>query len=116
MSRRSKPVASITGYHAHVYYDGPSRPIAERLRRRLARNFEVTLGRWHDEPVGPHPISMYQVAFETGQFVALVPWLALNREGLSILVRPSTGDHLSDHTDFAMCLGEQLDVVLEALV
>ena len=115
MSRRPKQVASIAGYHAHVYYDKPSRPVAERLRQRLARKFEVTLGRWHDEPVGPHPNSMYQVAFDPARFAALVPWLALNREGLRILVHPSTGDHLADHTKFAMWLGEPLDLVLEAL-
>ena len=55
----------IEHYHAHVYYDpASSRDRAARLRERVAAIFpDVTLGRWHDTPVGPHTQSMYQLAF-----------------------------------------------------
>ena len=54
----------IEDYHAHVYYDVSStRDKAERLRQRIGAAFpQAVLGRWHDELVGPHPQSMYQVA------------------------------------------------------
>ena len=54
----------IRHYHAHVYYDpASSRDRAERLRERVAAAFpQATLGRWHDELVGPHLQSMYQIA------------------------------------------------------
>ena len=52
----------IRHYHAHVYYyPASSRDRAERLRERVAAAFpQATLGRWHDELVGPHLQSMYQ--------------------------------------------------------
>ncbi|MDH5750195.1 MAG: aromatic ring-cleaving dioxygenase [Rhodospirillales bacterium] len=103
--------AVITGYHAHVYYnDADSRARAARLRDLIDEKFEVVLGRWRDEPVGPHPRPMYQVAFAADQFAALVPWLMLNRDGLTILVHPETGDQVVDHRDQPLWLGEVLDL------
>ena len=57
--------SAIAEYHAHIYYDPRrTRDRAERLRRRIAGEFPgAKLGRWHDELVGPHTRSMYQVAF-----------------------------------------------------
>ena len=95
----------INGYHAHVYYAPETRATAERLRTAIGDRFQARLGSWHDEPVGPHPIAMYQVAFAGEEFSELVPWLMLNREGLNILVHPLTGDSVADHTRFAAWLG-----------
>ena len=107
--------ARIAGYHAHVYYDAATRPEAERLRQAMGERFAVTLGRWHDAPVGPHPKSMYQVAFAVAEFARLVPWLMLNRAGLSILVHPSTGDDFVDHARFPLWLGTPLPLRLDTL-
>jgi aromatic ring-cleaving dioxygenase len=108
--------ASIEGYHAHVYYDpATTRPEAERLREAIGASFEVQLGRWHDQPVGPHPTAMYQVAFAVGEFPRLVPWLMLNRGALTVLVHPETGDEYTDHSAFAMWLGPPLPLKLEVL-
>ena len=72
--------AAITGYHAHLYYAPETRPIAERLRAAIGERFpQARIGSWHDEPVGPHPVSMYQVAFAVEEFPLFVPWLMLNR-------------------------------------
>ncbi len=83
----------ITGFHAHVYYDPATRHIAERLREGLAGKFEVQLGRWHDKPIGPHPRSMYQVAFAPTVFAPLVSWMIGCRSGstraVSRRVRPA---------------------------
>jgi aromatic ring-cleaving dioxygenase len=105
----------VEGYHAHVYYDPQTRTTAERLRGGIGDRFEVRLGSWHDEPVGPHPVAMYQVAFAAEVFPALVPWLMLNREGLNVLVHPLTGDSVADHTRFALWLGTPLPLRLETL-
>ena len=56
-------VTEITSFHAHIYYDLTTRKMAERVRQGLGDRFEVQLGRWHDELIGPHPKSMYQVSF-----------------------------------------------------
>jgi len=82
----------IRGYHAHIYYDAETRPLAARLREAIGNRFAVELGRWREEPVGPHPVPMYQAAFAAIEFPRIVPWLMLNRGGLSMLVhrRPTT--------------------------
>jgi aromatic ring-cleaving dioxygenase len=108
--------AVVEGYHAHLYYTTETRPIAERLRTAISERFpQARVGSWHDEPVGPHPTSMYQVAFAVEDFPGLVPWLMLNREGLDILVHPLTEDSVADHTQFALWLGSPLPLRVEVL-
>ncbi len=104
---------SITGYHAHVYYDAETKADAKALREDIDAKFETVLGRWHDKPVGPHPVWMYQVAFAPEIFPDFVPWLALNRRGLNILLHPETGDDLADHSTHAMWLGKSIDLNLD---
>jgi aromatic ring-cleaving dioxygenase len=106
----------ITGYHAHIYYDpATTRATAARLREEIGRLFGGRVGNWHDEPVGPHPIAMYQVAFPVSEFPRLVPWLMLNRSGLDVLVHPETGDAYDDHTLHALWLGTPQPLRLEVL-
>jgi aromatic ring-cleaving dioxygenase len=105
----------IRGYHAHIYYDPANRAPAERLRQAIGRNFAVELGRWHDEPVGPHGVAMYQVAFAAAEFSRFVPWLMLNRGGLSVLVHPQTGNGYDDHTAHAAWLGDKQPLRLDVL-
>ena len=69
---------------------------------------EAVLGRWHDVPVGPHPRAMYQVAFPPTLFPVLVPFIALNRDGLDVLVHPETGRQKADHLHHAMWMGAVL--------
>ena len=110
-----KDTSSITGYHAHVYYDAETKPAAEALRAALEARFDVRLGRWHDRPVGPHPQWSYQIAFAPDLFAELVPWLALNRGGLTVFLHPETGDDIPDHSDHALWLGEKAELNLDAL-
>ena len=105
----------ISGFHAHIYFDTASRDVAARVREELGARFDVRLGRWHDQPIGPHPKSMYQVAFLPNQFEKVVPWLMLNHEGLDVLIHPETGDDVKDHTDHALWLGEKLELNIDIL-
>ena len=105
----------IADYHAHVYYDAASKAAAARLRSGVEDRFDVTMGRWHDRPVGPHPRWSYQIAFKPEIFGAFVPWLALNREGLVIFVHPNTGQDLPDHAEHAIWLGETVALDLSVL-
>jgi DOPA 4,5-dioxygenase len=107
----------IKHYHAHIYYDpASSRDRAARLRERVAAAFpEATLGRWHDALVGPHLQSMYQIAFPRSLLASFLPWLMLNRDGLTILLHPGTGDAYADHTDHAVWLGGMIPLRLEVL-
>ena len=110
------PIDLIRSWHAHIYYDlGSTRGRAERLRERVAERFSVRLGRWHDQPMGPHSQAFFQIAFRKPLFATLVPWLALNREGLSILVHPNTDNQRLDHLVRAVWLGPELRVFGERL-
>jgi aromatic ring-cleaving dioxygenase len=104
----------IREYHAHIYYDPHTRDRAQRLREGVAAAFPAAiLGRWHDAPVGPHPQSMYQIAFPREMLAAFVPWLMLNRDGLTILLHPETGDDYTDHSAHAAWFGAVLPLRLE---
>ncbi|MEM7320027.1 MAG: DOPA 4,5-dioxygenase family protein, partial [Pseudomonadota bacterium] len=96
----------ISGYHAHVYFDADSKDRASALCDEAGRLFPVTVGRVHQRNVGPHPHWSCQLAFAPQTFALVVPWLMLNRHGLTVLVHPETGDHLADHRDHAMWLGD----------
>jgi len=107
----------ITHYHAHIYYDpAATRDRAALLRDRVAAAFpEARVGRWHDELVGPHLRSMYQIAFPRKLLPSLLPWLMLNRDGLSVLLHPEAGNAYADHTEHAAWLGKALPLKLNVL-
>lgn len=113
MKAKSK-APEIKGFHAHVYYDPATKETAARVREGLSC-FNVVLGSWHDQPVGPHPKSMYQVVFSPDQFGEVVPWLMLHREGLDVLVHPETGDAVGDHLNRSLWLGEKLQLNIKPL-
>ncbi|MDA0656739.1 MAG: 4,5-dioxygenase, partial [Proteobacteria bacterium] len=87
-------ISEIKGYHAHVYFEpGETREKAERLMALAEAHLtETTVGGWNDEGRGPHPAANFFVSFMCDQYPNVVPWLSLNRDGLSVLVHPMTGD------------------------
>ena len=117
MTFPNRPLDALDGWHAHIYYDpDKTKDTAAKLRERIVAEFPDTrMGRWHDEAVGPHLVSMYQVAFRTEHFDRLVQWLALNRDGLDILVHPLTENAWNDHIVFGFWLGEKLPLNEERL-
>jgi aromatic ring-cleaving dioxygenase len=115
MTQEANDPASVRDYHAHVYYDAASRGAAGWLRDALESRFAVEMGRWREEPVGPHPQPMYQVKFGVGEFGRIVAWLMLNRMGLTILVHPNTNDAYQDHAVHALWMGEKLKLRLDVL-
>jgi aromatic ring-cleaving dioxygenase len=110
MQDAPKDVAAIEDYHAHVYYNAASKDRAAILRQWVEERFTVRMGSWHDEPVGPHVQAMYQVAFTPELLPTLVPFLMLNRMGLTILLHPQSGRPRDDHTLNAVWMGEVLPV------
>lgn len=111
----SAPSPEIHGYHAHVYYDAATHSVAENLRATLGATFPVELGRLRDDPIGPHPISQFNVTFKQHEFQDVVPWLMLHRQGLDILVHPLTDDMLDDHTVYALWLGTPVTLKLDTM-
>lgn len=96
----------IKNYHAHIYYNGESKQFAENLRRHLEDQFpDAVFGRWHDQPVGPHPDGSFQIEFLPELFQSIVSYLAINRGSLVIFIHPNTGDAMTDHRDHAIWMG-----------
>jgi aromatic ring-cleaving dioxygenase len=101
------PSSLITSWHAHVYFDASSRASAWALREVISHELAglIEMGRFHEKPVGPHPMWSYQLAFAPASFSPVVGWLALNHGALDVFVHPNTGDELRDHRDSAIWLG-----------
>ncbi len=102
----------ITGYHAHVYFDANTQETAQQVCEEAARLFPAEMGRMHAQNVGPHPRWSCQLAFAADAFDQVIPWLMLNRNGLTIFTHPETGQHLEDHRDRAIWMGEMLELDL----
>ena len=112
MSEATSEITRIISYHTHIYYrDAAERGKAEQIRTEIAERFAVKMGRWRDEPVGPHAAPMFQVAFAPDVFPNLVPWLMLNRQSLVILLHPNTGEPRRDHVVHAIWFGEVLPIM-----
>ncbi len=105
----------IKGYHVHVYFDESTFEQAQALCEEAGKRFPVTVGRMHRKPVGPHPCWSCQLAFSRSEYAELLSWLALNRNGLTILIHTLTGNDLKDHTDYASWMGEPQALKLEVL-
>ena len=100
--------ARITDYHMHIYYDPAQRESAAQLREWVETRFTVRMGRWHEVPVGPHPTAMYQIQFAVELFPTLVPFVMMNRMGLTVLLHPQSGRPRDDHTLNATWMGAVL--------
>jgi aromatic ring-cleaving dioxygenase len=108
-------MSELKGYHAHVYYNAETKPLAAKLRETIIGKFTVEPGAFSDEPRGPHPISQFNVTFEVPEFQNIVPWLMLNREGLDVLIHPLTESSYDDHSKNAMWLGTPVPMRLDIL-
>ena len=107
-------------WHAHVYYDQKSWPIAERLHARLSDMLVdgsfadlVLVGRMYDRGVGPHPVPQFEVQF----YLSAVPRMMalLKATGLTCLVHPLTLDDLADHTTLAQWIGKPIPLDVSVL-
>ncbi|KAL1842255.1 hypothetical protein VTJ49DRAFT_5733 [Mycothermus thermophilus] len=109
------------GFDVHIYYfqnNQQQTEYAQQLHQRIRREFpELRIYRFWDRPVGPHPVAMFEVNLLTpAQFGAFVPWLAVWRGPLSVLVHPNTVEEgvpegekeLRNHTERAIWMGERV--------
>jgi aromatic ring-cleaving dioxygenase len=116
-------------FDVHVYYcqqDEQETAFARALWERTRREFpELRIYKFWDRPVGPHLIAMFEVnLFTPAQFGAFVPWLAINRGPLSVLIHPNTVDEDGkeakdeeerNHTQRAIWMGERLPIRTQIL-
>jgi|SRR5699024_4009463 len=97
---------NINGYHSHVYFDAQTQAQAELLCKGAAERFpELKMGRTHQRPIGPHPDWSCQLSYPSVLLNDVLPWLAVNRNGLVIFTHPLSGNDLRDHRDYAIWMG-----------
>jgi DOPA 4,5-dioxygenase len=108
-------MSAIEEFHAHVYYDAATRAQALALCQAAGSTFGVKVGRMHDNPVGPHPRGSCQLTVPADRFDAVIPWLILQRKGLTVFAHAQTGNALKDHTDHVLWLGPSEALELSAL-
>lgn len=117
LNSRHLPAQFPREFDAHVYFDGQTLPQASLLREQALTYFKdakVFVGHMIEGPVGPHPIPMFEINFPKELFSEVVLWLLHHHGSLSILVHELTGDDLLDHTEFAMWIGERVELELSA--
>jgi aromatic ring-cleaving dioxygenase len=92
-------------------------PIQSRLAMigNRSSRFAVEPGAFSDEPIGPHPISQFNIIFQIGEFEKIVPWLMLNHEGLDVLIHPLTESAYDDHSKNALWIGTPVPMRLDIL-
>ena len=107
-------------YHAHIYFSAEQRPAAEALRDRFRsltgagdEPHILFVGPLRDGPVGPHPISQFEIHFAETSKAGVIA--AIEASGLRALVHPLTTDDLADHTTLAHWIGEPLTLDLTVL-
>jgi DOPA 4,5-dioxygenase len=101
-------------YHAHIYWGTPTeRYTAMAIREWFTNQPGCTLGRVWDQPVGPHPLPMYQVVYSTYNKDFIESFLRVNHETNSILLHESIKDDLRDHSEGVRWLGPELQLKLE---
>lgn len=102
----------IRDFHVHIYFNPDELAKAQALAAKAHERFGVPFGRFHTQPIGPHPRGSCQLTVLPEQYSDFAQWLVLNRKGLTIFAHTSTGDDLRDHTDHVIWFGpsEELDL------
>jgi DOPA 4,5-dioxygenase len=105
----------IKEFHIHLYYTEETLNVAKMLVSKIQDNdIECSVGRFHERPVGPHPMWSVQLLVKNESFGDLLSFVAVNRNKLTVFSHPVTGDDLKDHVDYAIWMGEMKELNLEA--
>lgn len=100
-------------YHAHIYW----RTVQER-ETALSLQFQLEewgckIGRVWDQPIGPHPLPMYQVLYNSSNAELVEDFLSKFRGQCSVLLHESILDDLRDHTEGVRWLGSPIELKLD---
>ena len=92
-------------YHAHIYWNNPQERHTAMWARTFLHDNGCGLGRIWDKPIGPHPLPMFQVMYDSTNQTCIEDFLA--KTGLTILLHEDIGvNHVRDHTEGARWLGQ----------
>lgn len=106
---------NIKSYHAHFYFDERTVIEARNIYKKSKSLVNVSLGNFNEKNVGPHSKWSFMIFFPVEELVQMMPWLTINRDNLSVLVHPLTGNDLLDHTEHAVWFGNKMELNLDVL-
>lgn len=106
---------AVEGYHVHFYCELSQFDLCDQVRSKLLKEVEGIAGAGpvRRTAIGPHPLPMFEAWFKASALDSVVRWAMLNRQGLSVMFHPISGDDLSDHRDHSFWLGQTLPLKLE---
>ena len=100
-------------FHAHIYFDVSDLARAQAFAQAAQHRFGVTVGRFHEQPVGPHPRASCQLTVTPESFGPFASWAATARAGLTIFAHADTGEDWRDHTHNVVWFGPSEPLNLE---
>lgn len=107
------PPQPFTYFHSHIYFEADTIEKAEVFHEKFkVFGTSVRISPMIHKLVGPHPYPMFEADFKAENFMEMIRFMQQNRNGLSILVHPLSGNEILDHTDYAMFLGRREDLNL----
>ena len=106
----------INNFHIHLYYNESNINLAKDLAKKVEEKYSIKVGKFHKRNVGPHPMWSVQLSIPTDMFGDILSFVAINRNGLIVFSHPDTGNVLLDHTEYAIWMGDVLDLNLDMLI
>jgi DOPA 4,5-dioxygenase len=105
---------NFSKYHVHVYCDLDQVSVCQQVRRELLSSGLAIEGAGpvRNRPIGPHPKPMFEAWFASSELDSIIDWMKRNRNGLSVMFHPLSGDDLADHKDYSFWIGEKLKLDL----
>lgn len=107
----------IQGFHFHTYFFQNNAEESRRIQEvRDLVHKEIVSGRMgscvmeslHKEPIGPHPIGMFNTCCNVSSVGTGVSFFMQYRGSLSVLLHPLTKSEYIDHTERPFWLGQSL--------
>ncbi len=104
-------------FHLHVYFSPDQQAQAAGVRQALIHALPglTYKGNLIGQPIGPHPLPMFELHIPADDLEAALPIVEKLRQDLSVLIHPILEEHLSAHTIAARWLGRPLPLDLDFL-
>jgi len=108
----------MSNWHIHVYFAETEIELAREVRENLISLLpQLTYqGQLINQPVGPHPVPMFELHLPETELASATPVIDANRQGLSVLIHPLLEDEVVAHTTAARWLGKKLPLDLDMLI
>ena len=101
-------------YHAHIYWKNDCERGSAISLRPSFQSLGCGIGAVHDKPIGPHPLPMYQIMYDSSNQSEVEA--LLKSQPMSILLHEDVGiDHVRDHTEGARWINDPLELDLKFL-